>query len=46
VTDIAEIVADFIGDYTQAADGKYVFVYGPLVTAMVEGGACSSTTPR
>jgi len=30
-------VADFVGEYTQADDGKYVFVYGPLVTAMVEG---------
>ena len=30
-------VADFVGEYTQAEDGRYVFVYGPLVTAMVEG---------
>jgi MoxR-like ATPase len=30
-------VADFIGEYTQADDGRYEFVYGPLVTAMVEG---------
>jgi nitric oxide reductase NorQ protein len=30
-------VADFIGEYTQADDGKYEFVYGPLVTAMVAG---------
>src|SRR5215472_15798506 len=30
-------VADFIGEYTQAEDGRYEFVYGPLVNAMVEG---------
>ena len=30
-------VADFIGEYTQADDGRYEFVYGPLVNAMVEG---------
>jgi MoxR-like ATPase len=30
-------VADFIGEYTQADDGRYEFVYGPLVTAMQEG---------
>ncbi len=32
-------VADFVGDYTQADDGRYEFVYGPLVTAMTEGKA-------
>jgi nitric oxide reductase NorQ protein len=32
-------VADFAGDYTQADDGRYEFVYGPLVTAMTEGRA-------
>ena len=32
-------VADFVGDYTQADDGRYEFVYGPLVTAMTEGRA-------
>ena len=30
-------VADFVGEYTQAASGGYEFVYGPLVTAMSEG---------
>jgi MoxR-like ATPase len=30
-------VADFVGEYTQAGDGTYEFVYGPLVTAMTEG---------
>jgi MoxR-like ATPase len=30
-------VADFIGEYTQADDGRYEFVHGPLVNAMVEG---------
>ncbi len=30
-------VADFVGDYTQADDGRYQFVYGPLVVAMTEG---------
>lgn len=30
-------VGDFIGEYTQAEDGTYDFVYGPLVTAMQEG---------
>ncbi len=30
-------VADFAGDYTQTDDGRYEFVYGPLVTAMTEG---------
>lgn len=30
-------VADFVGDYTQTPDGRYVFVHGPLVTAMREG---------
>jgi DNA polymerase III delta prime subunit len=32
-------VADFVGDYTQTDDGRYEFVYGPLVTAMTEGRA-------
>jgi len=32
-------VADFVGDYTQTGDGRYEFVYGPLVTAMTEGRA-------
>jgi len=30
-------VADFVGEYTQADDGRYQFVYGPLVVAMTEG---------
>jgi len=30
-------VADFVGEYTQADDGTYQFVYGPLVVAMAEG---------
>jgi nitric oxide reductase NorQ protein len=30
-------VADFVGDYTQTDDGRYEFVYGPLVTAMTDG---------
>lgn len=30
-------VADFVGEYTQTPDGRYVFVHGPLVTAMREG---------
>jgi len=30
-------VADRVGEYTQADDGRYEFVYGPLVTAMTEG---------
>lgn len=30
-------VGDFIGEYTQAEDGTYEFVYGPLVNAMLEG---------
>ncbi|ACU72940.1 ATPase associated with various cellular activities AAA_5 [Catenulispora acidiphila DSM 44928] len=30
-------VGDFIGEYTQAEDGTYQFVYGPLVIAMQEG---------
>ncbi|TDE10858.1 AAA family ATPase [Actinomadura sp. 6K520] len=30
-------VADFVGEYTQAPDGGYEFVYGPLVTAMSQG---------
>nr|WP_049577330.1 AAA family ATPase [Streptomyces sp. SBT349] len=32
-------VGDLIGEYTQAEDGGYEFVYGPLVTAMREGRA-------
>ncbi|WP_218010493.1 AAA family ATPase [Actinomadura chibensis] len=32
-------VADFVGEYTQAAGGGYEFVYGPLVAAMTEGRA-------
>ena len=32
-------VADFVGDYTQTGDGRYEFVYGPLVTAMTAGRA-------
>jgi nitric oxide reductase NorQ protein len=32
-------VADFVGEYTQTPDGRYVFVHGPLVTAMREGRA-------
>jgi nitric oxide reductase NorQ protein len=31
------VVADFVGEYTQAEDGRYEFVYGPLVVAMTEG---------
>ena len=30
-------VADLVGEYTQADDGRYEFVYGPLVVAMTEG---------
>src|SRR5437660_6236210 len=30
-------VADFVGEYTQTDDGRYEFVYGPLVVAMTEG---------
>jgi nitric oxide reductase NorQ protein len=30
-------VADFVGEYTQAEGGGFEFLYGPLVTAMVEG---------
>lgn len=30
-------VADFVGEYTQTDDGRYVFVHGPLVRAMREG---------
>ena len=30
-------VADFVGEYTQADDGRYQFVDGPLVVAMTEG---------
>lgn len=30
-------VADLVGEYTQTPDGRYVFVDGPLVTAMTEG---------
>lgn len=30
-------VADFVGEYTQTPDGRYVFVHGPLVRAMREG---------
>src|SRR5207245_10190332 len=32
-------VADFAGEYTQRPDGRYQFVYGPLVRAMTEGRA-------
>ncbi|GAA5119079.1 AAA family ATPase [Pseudonocardia adelaidensis] len=32
-------VADFVGEYTQTADGRYQFVHGPLVRAMREGRA-------
>jgi hypothetical protein len=28
---------DNVGEYTQADDGRYQFVYGPLVVAMTEG---------
>jgi nitric oxide reductase NorQ protein len=30
-------VADFVGEYTQGDDGRYQFVYGPLVEAMQQG---------
>ncbi|MGH3782079.1 MAG: AAA family ATPase [Pseudonocardiaceae bacterium] len=30
-------VADLVGEYTQTPDRRYVFVHGPLVTAMCEG---------
>jgi hypothetical protein len=30
-------VADFVGEYTQTPHGRYVFVHGPLITAMREG---------
>jgi nitric oxide reductase NorQ protein len=30
-------VADLVGEYTQTPEGRYVFVHGPLVTAMREG---------
>ena len=30
-------VADFVGEYTQTDDGRYVFVHGPLVRAMRAG---------
>jgi MoxR-like ATPase len=30
-------VADFVGEYTQTDDGRYVFVHGPLVRAMCQG---------
>jgi nitric oxide reductase NorQ protein len=30
-------VADFVGEYTQTPDGRYVFVHGPLIIAMREG---------
>ncbi|GAA1291697.1 AAA family ATPase [Saccharothrix xinjiangensis] len=30
-------VADFVGEYTQTDDGRYVFVHGPLVRAMRGG---------
>jgi nitric oxide reductase NorQ protein len=30
-------VADLVGEYTQTPDGRYVFVHGPLVTAMLQG---------
>jgi hypothetical protein len=32
-------VADLVGEYTQTPEGRYVFVHGPLVTAMREGRA-------
>ncbi|GAA3040801.1 AAA family ATPase [Actinokineospora globicatena] len=31
------VVADFVGDYTKTDDGRYVFVYGPLIRAMRAG---------
>lgn len=30
-------VGDLVGEYTQTPEGRYVFVHGPLVTAMREG---------
>ncbi|APU15282.1 MULTISPECIES: AAA family ATPase [Actinoalloteichus] len=30
-------VADFVGEYTQTPDGRYVFVHGPLIRAMRAG---------
>ncbi|MCK9930658.1 AAA family ATPase [Frankia sp. Mgl5] len=30
-------VGDLIGEYTQTPDGRYEFIHGPLITAMVEG---------
>ncbi|WP_280370759.1 AAA family ATPase [Nocardia wallacei] len=30
-------VADFVGEYTQLADGRFEFAHGPLVRAMREG---------
>ena len=30
-------VADFVGEYTQTPEGRYVFVHGPLIVAMREG---------
>ena len=30
-------VADLVGEYNQTPDGRYVFVHGPLVTAMLQG---------
>ncbi|WP_181724027.1 AAA family ATPase, partial [Nocardia gipuzkoensis] len=30
-------VADFVGEYTQTPDGRFVFMNGPLVRAMKEG---------
>lgn len=32
-------VADFVGEYTQTPDGRYVFVHGPLIQAMRQGRA-------
>lgn len=32
-------VADLVGEYTQTPDGRFIFVYGPLVRAMREGRA-------
>jgi hypothetical protein len=32
-------VADFVGEYTQTPEGRYLFVHGPLITAMREGRA-------
>ncbi|WP_018640246.1 AAA family ATPase [Parafrankia elaeagni] len=29
--------SDLIGEYTQTPDGRYEFIYGPLITAMQEG---------